>query len=182
MHNEEVAEVTDPWFRGTNATSDTEFRFVSRLRQLAPGWAGMGLRAERSMGVPVPRPLVGVELAHLTATLRWLWILFITTDDGLSIDCQWGDDTRFNDWGPVDGNVYASTSGAHAAPEGLAEQAALWVATQAARPIRREEWIGRRGRTRWSFEDSRAVLFDTRPTIWSPKRSPDVVQMEEVVR
>lgn len=180
--NQKVADATEEWFHGATAATPAEFEFLIRLRELAQGWTNDGLSAERSMGAPVMRPLVGIELPHLTAPLRWLWVLFLQTDKGLSIDCEWGDDTRFNDWGPTDGNVYASKPDPNATPDGLAEDAARWVTAQSNRLVRREEWTGRRAGTRWTFDDSGAVLFDTRPDSRRSKRLPSIASTEGTAR
>jgi hypothetical protein len=109
-------------------------------------------------------------MLYLTAPLRWLWIQLIDSRRGLGLYCAWGDDTRWNDWGPVDGNVYPSKQRLDASPEDLAENAARWVASQASRAVRREDWVGRDPGTQWTFIDTGAVLAHAPPGRWRRRR------------
>lgn len=170
--------VMGEWFAGATTDTNAEQRFVNRLRELAPFWVAMGLTPEQSESVPVPKPWVGLELPHLSSPLRWLWILFVDSPDGDYIQCEWGDTTRFNDWGATNGNLYSPRKDRTATPEALAEISARWVLRQCARPVRRDDWGGRRARSRWSFADTGSVLFDSRPSLLSRNKQPDVSRIE----
>jgi hypothetical protein len=84
---------------------------------------------------PLAVPFLGVELPHLTTAHRWLWIKFFNRDDGLSLECDWGDDTHLDDWALKDGDHPATSPDTTATPEQLAERAFSWVASQAAVPL-----------------------------------------------
>lgn len=143
-------------------------------------WTELGLDAGLSTSVPVPKPFVGIELPHLSAPLRWLWILFRESPEGLAVDCEWGDDTRFNDWGPIDGNLYASKPDPDATPEEMAETAANWIRAQAGRVVRQDDWNGRRPRTQWTFVDTGAILAESRPALWRKSVEPDASRVEQI--
>ena len=173
-----LSDVISGWFPQAQSRTNADVRFLAHLRLLALDWGELGLVAGRSMSVPIPKPLVGIELPYLSAPLRWLWILFLESPEGLAVDCEWGDDARFNDWGPRDGNVYASTPDPRATPEAMAERASHWVRTQAGRAVRRDDWSGRRPRTRWTFEDTGAILCETRFAFWGRGAMPDATRTE----
>lgn len=166
--------------------TDGDTRFLVRLRALTPVLAGTGLSAEKSRGESCTAgPFVGVELNHLTAPLRWLWVTYRDAAEGSLIDCAWGDDTRFDDWGPMDGNVYGTdrkaktASRPHATPEDAAEAAVAWISAQTQRRVRREDWDGRDPRTRWTFTDTAGVLCDTRRPHWQADQAPNTSRIEE---
>lgn len=123
------------WFPGAKATSNAEHQFVVAIRGRAAAWAELGLSHVRSAGVPVVRPLLGVEVPNASASLRWLWILFVETKRELAIECSWGDDTRLNDWGPTAGDVTITIPRSTGTPDELAEYASQWVTTQATRGL-----------------------------------------------
>lgn len=165
--------------------TDGEARFLDRLREPAPALTDVGLSADRSVGESwASGAFVGVELDHITAPLRWLWVTYRDADEGGLIDCGWGDDTRFDDWGPIGGNVYEtapkakSTSRPHASPEDAAEAAVAWIRAQAGRRVRRDDWAGRRPRTRWTFTDTGGVLWDTRASRFRDDRAPNETRTE----
>lgn len=181
-HNGAVTIDPYDWFPEAKATSDTEARFLDRLRQLAARWSDVGLSPADSAGAPVGL-LVGVVMPQLTAPLRWLWIQLLPSPRGLDLYCAWGDDTRLNDWGPIDGNVYPSKLRLDASPENLAELAATWVTSQASRAVRREDWDGRHPGTRWIFIDTGAVLAHEPPGRWRQRREePASTRTEQVGR
>ncbi len=64
-----------------------------------------------------------------------MWIKFFNRDDGLSLECDWGDDTHLDDWALKDGDHPATSPDTTATPEQLAERAFSWVASQAAVPL-----------------------------------------------
>jgi hypothetical protein len=181
-----VRDVPERWFAEARAATDGDARFLLRLRESTPRLTKAGLSADKSLGESwAAGPFVGVELDHLTAPLRWLWVTYRDTVEGGLLDCACGDYTRFDDWGPIDGNVYATDrrpradlhSGA--TPEHAAEAAVAWISEQAHRGVRREEWDGRRPRTRWSFTDTGGVLWDTRPSHWRRDHPPNTTQVEQ---
>ncbi|MDF2917247.1 MAG: hypothetical protein K0S70_1464, partial [Microbacterium sp.] len=157
----------DEWFEGVLVRRPAEAVFVDALRGLAPAWRGLGIRADRSLGVPVAIPMVGAELTRSTAPLNWVWVVLLITEDELRIECRWGDESRFDDWGPVSGNAAFSAAG----PEHLARLASDWIRAQAVRPVLHERWSGFRGGDRWRFEDDGAVLWDSR-RFPKPRRAP----------
>jgi hypothetical protein len=181
-----VSDSHATWFAEARAETDGEARFLARLRELAPTLADAGLSAHKSVGESwASGPLVGVELDHLTSPLRWLWVVYRDAGEGGLINCGWGDDTRFDDWGPIDGNVNEtapkakSTSRPHATPEHAAEAAVAWIRTQASRRVRRDDWAGRRPRTRWTFTDTGGVLWDTRTSPIRRDHAPDTTRAEQ---
>lgn len=136
VRNDVVVDDTQKiWFPGAKATSNTEHQFVVAIRGRATAWAELGLSHARSAGVPVVRPLLGVEVPNTSASLRWLWILFVETKRELAIECSWGDDTRLNDWGPTAGDVTITIPRSTGTPDELAEYASQWVTTQATRGL-----------------------------------------------
>lgn len=52
-HNGAVTIEPYDWFPEAKATSDTEARFLDRLRQLAARWSDVGLSPAKSAGAPV---------------------------------------------------------------------------------------------------------------------------------
>jgi hypothetical protein len=171
------------WFRGAAATTDGEALFVQRLRQLAEGWHGVDLSAAGSMGASwASRPLAGLKVPHVSAPVNWLWVLYLEDPRTDSLECSWGDDTRFNDWGPIDGNVYSphrrfGRTPSATTPENAAKDAATWLLAQSRRDVRRDEWEPPRSRKRWTFTDTGATLFDTAPRAHR-NQAPDSTDVE----
>lgn len=150
------------WFRGAVENSVAEREFVERLRALAPGWRALGLSAEGSESLRLAIPFLGVELPHLSAQLRWLWIKFFDAEGEFRVEGTWGDLDRYDDWGPTDGDLDVSEPQGAGVAERLATRASEWVMEQANRPVVREDWDGFRPSSKWTFADNGTLLWNTR--------------------
>lgn len=171
-----MTESTPQWFRGVTVTSSADERFIARTRELASSWERLGLSADRSESLKLAVPFLGVELPHLTTERRWLWIAFCDFEQGMSVECRWGDLSYYDDYPPSPSDL-STEARADVSAEDLALEVSAWVIAQASRAVRREDWDGFRASSRWCFEDTGQVLAFSRYR-WG-KRSADRVSIEK---
>jgi hypothetical protein len=125
------AAAADSWFRGLSTDTPFAWHYARELRALAEDWVTLGLSPARSLGIPAPRPLLGIEVPHHPGDLRWLWVLLVEGKRDVRLECSWGDGERLNDWGPNEGDVDFVFARATASARQLARYANFWITDQA---------------------------------------------------